>query len=102
MMRTFNELFDINATVSESLFRLNPGRMKSLYEASVIVDSAHSAPTSPGDRLDHDRIPNPFGDFQPFVLGSHFPIASRANRHSGFSGLFTGCILIAHSPHRVW
>src|SRR6516225_4597790 len=76
MMRAFNKLFDINAAVCESLFRLDPGGMKSLYEASVIMDSAHSASPSTGNRLDHHGVPDPFGDLQRFVLGSHFPIAS--------------------------
>src|ERR1700736_4333076 len=99
MMRTFNEFFDVNSSIAERLFRFNPSRMKSLDQASIVVRGAHATAASARNGLNHDRVTNCLGHFKGFFLGAYLSVASRRDRYPRFSGLFPGCILVAHGSN---
>ena len=99
VVRVLDEFFDIDAGIAESLFRLGARRVIAFDERNVIVRRAHAAPAATGDRLDHDRITNAFGDDEGifFVLDDAFRTGRRG--HAGLFGQSTAYCLVFQRAH---
>lgn len=85
VMRVFDKFFNVDSTVAKGFLRFAAGGVIPLHQRNVVVRHAHAASTTSGDRLDHDRIPNLFGNLLGVLLVFHEPFG--AGRR-GDAGLF--------------
>jgi len=81
----FDEFLDVNARIAKGLFRLAAGGMVALDQRHVVMGRAHAFAATTGDRLDHDRVANSFGDGQGVLLVLHGAFGTGRSRHAGLA-----------------
>ncbi len=99
--RAFDELLDIEPTVTERSFRLGLGLRHELGKLVLGARDANAATAATGRRLDHDGKAGLldegvgfFGRFEPALTAGH-------GRHSGSFGRIAGGDLVAHEPDEL-
>ena len=100
VMRPIDQFFDVDTAVPKRFLGFAASRMKSLYKTYVIVRSAHPSTATAGNRFDHHRVPNLFGNLYCLALRLNDSIAPGRDRHPYFDGLFPSSVLVAHHPNR--
>ena len=94
-----DELFDVDVGIAEGLFGLEARGVVALHEAPFVTGDAHPAPSTAGDRLDHDGKADFSRDLDGFFFAVDGSVAAWRNRHSGLAGAFAGGILVAHEAN---
>ena len=101
VVRIDDELFEIDLIVSKGFLRLMTRTVESRLEAGLVMRDAHAAAAAAGSRLDHDRIPDFFRDFDRVLLGLDDSIAAGRDRYAGFARSGASRVLVAHRMHRA-
>ncbi len=101
VMRGFDELFDVNAGVTESLFGFTARCVITLYQRNIVVRHAHTTTATASDGFNHHRVANAFRNSERFLLVLDGPVGTGRRWHTGTFGKCAAGRFVLERIHRA-